>query len=412
MPSLISLSRFFLFSSLFLTPLLSYGFNLGFEQIKIVFFIFSISLSALCLELHKIKSNKQPFKWTKIRIFSWVFILSLSFSTFFSLDPPSSLLGKPPYFQGLIVYFYLGILSLLVFDLKIKLSEISLSLTISVLVVSLLALKDFIALTFFNQPVLAYSGRVVSTFGQPNFYAGFIALAIPFILFNLQKNAYFKLSVFSLLIGILAIFVSYSRAAELMLIVLLILYLAYFLPKKPKIFFFLLITLLVLILTLTSIRYKVGPVWAEFIQPQNQLWIEQNSPEKRIFIWQIALKVISSRPLFGVGLENFDLSYADYFKSLNYSILQDPRSLTLKDLTVNRAHSYLLDLLVWGGVVSFLSWTYLFYLILKKSLKNRAFLNYLIIFLIYSAIQIQSISHLILFWTIIGLADNLPKSSS
>jgi len=407
MPSFLSISRFLLLTTIFLTPLLPYAWNFGFEQIKVIFFILFLTFASIFFQLHYV-FKKLPFTWTIIKLFSFAFLISLSVSALFGLDPLNSFLGKEPYFQGVIIYLYLFLLLNLVSDLKIKLEEFSFVLTLSVLVISLIALKDYLLLTVFNQPVLTYSGRVISTFGQSNFYAGFIALSLPFIAYLFSKK-YYTFASISLVLGVLAILVSFSRAAEFILIVLGLLFLMNYFKKQAKAIFLAAIILLILGLVLSYI-YKAGVVWKEIGEPQELLWQQQNSPEKRIFIWEIASKVFLQNPILGVGLENFDLAYANYFKAINYNTLQDPKDLTLKDLVVNRAHSYPLDLAVWGGLVTLIIWSLLIFYSLKYS-NNKYILTFFTIYLIWSLVQIESITHLILFWSVLGFIKNNKKEN-
>src|SRR3989344_1010195 len=296
MPSFLSISRFLLLTTIFLTPLLPYAWNFGFEQIKVIFFIIFLTFASIFFQLHYV-FKKLPFTWTIIKLFSFAFLISLSVSALFGLDPLNSFLGKEPYFQGVIIYLYLFLLLNLVSDLKIKLEEFSFVLTLSVLVISLIALKDYLLLTVFNQPVLTYSGRVISTFGQSNFYAGFIALSLPFISYLFSKK-YYTFASISLVLGVLAILVSFSRAAEFILIVLGLLFLMNYFKKQAKAIFLAAIILLILGLVLSYI-YKAGVVWKEIGEPQELSWQQQNSPEKRIFIWEIASKVFLQNPILG-----------------------------------------------------------------------------------------------------------------
>ncbi len=83
--------------TVFLTPLLGGYKGLGYEQIKVLFFILSISLISFVWML----KNPQ-FKLTLISKVSGIFILVLFITSILGINPLISLLGTQPYFQGWI----------------------------------------------------------------------------------------------------------------------------------------------------------------------------------------------------------------------------------------------------------------------------------------------------------------------
>lgn len=130
-------------STVFLMPLLGAVGNFGYEQIKVLFFILSITVIGFVW-------MGRGIKWTLVGKAAGVFILILLVTSLTGIDLKSSLLGKDPYFQGWILYAYLFLFYLMVKTLKIELKKYALVLAISSLLVSLLAIKDWILLNILS----------------------------------------------------------------------------------------------------------------------------------------------------------------------------------------------------------------------------------------------------------------------
>ena len=93
-----------------LTPLLPATFDFGFEQIKVIFFILTISF----LGLFWVLNRGFNLKWTNLNKASFLFIIALFVTSISGADLKPSFLGKDPYFQGFILYAYLFLVSLIV----------------------------------------------------------------------------------------------------------------------------------------------------------------------------------------------------------------------------------------------------------------------------------------------------------
>lgn len=94
-------SKTILLVSLFILPLLGVTNGFGYEQIKVLFFILSITLIGFIW-------MGKDFKWTLISKVAGLFILILLITSLTGVNPKSSLLGNQPYFQGWILYSYLS----------------------------------------------------------------------------------------------------------------------------------------------------------------------------------------------------------------------------------------------------------------------------------------------------------------
>lgn len=406
--------RAILLTSLFFVPLLGATGNFGYEQIKVLFFMVLTSLTGFIWLL-----TKQKIKWDLIRIASLTFILVLFIASAFGPDIGSSLFGREPYFQGLILYAYLFLFSLLVSALAIKLEHAAMILAGSATIVSLLAIQDWVLLNLFYQQIPAYAGRVVSTFGQPNFYAGFLLLILPFC-YYLFKAPNKKLSYFGLISGLISfvgIFVSYSRSAILLALLLLILGLIDQLRMKLKIG--LVVLGIVLISIVIALKLSSGIVGNEISRPLqiNNPDLTRESVEKRAYIWPLGLKIVLQKPFTGYGLENITDAFSVYFANNKHSLFEanqkvSPIFISLKELNIDRSHNYFLDLLLFSGILGALGWLGLI-VILFKNLRHKHYdrqknvlLLSLITYLVWVQFQNQSIVQLIYFWLLAGLIDS------
>jgi len=394
-----------LIGSIFLLPLLGVYNEFGYEQIKVLFFILSISLIGFLWFFQKPK-----IIWTKIKIASWIFILILFLTSILGMDIKVSFLGNQPYFQGWIVYGYLGLLSLIVSSLDIKLEYYALAFTSSALIVSSLGIEDWV-LKNMGFLVPNYAGRIVSTFGQPNFYAGFLLLNLPFCYF-LFKNTREKLSYFGLIVGltsIVGIFVSYSRSTIILALILLSLGLVDQLKIKLK------LGLIVLGIIFISIfiawKSSSGLVGNEISNPllTNNPDLTKESVEKRAYIWPVVWQIFLQKPLGGFGLENIQTAFSAYFKKYKHPIFEEnlninPVLISLKELNIDRTHNYFLDLMLFSGILGILGWL-IFVLFILKRCRNKYLLVGLLTYLIWIQFQNQSIVHLIYFYFLIGVID-------
>lgn len=400
-----------LLGSIFILPLLGVYKNFGYEEIKVLFFILSISLIGFLWR------GKQ-FKWTLISKVLGLFVLILLVTSITGIDPKSSLLGNQPYSEGWIIYSYLYLFYLMVKTFKIETKQYAVVLSASALLVSFLAIKDWVLLNILGQHISTYAGRVVSTFGQPNFYAGFLLLTLPFSysLFKAKDKRLQVLGWGSGIIILIGIMVSYSRSAILMALILIILGLA----DQLRIIKQLLIGgFAVLVITIfLSLNLSSGFVWKEFIQPTtvSNPDLTRESAEKRAYIWPVAWQLVIQKPVLGYGLENISQAFSNYFVKNKHTLFEEnlnisPVLISLKDLNIDRTHNYILDLLLFSGILGLSAWIGVVILLIKKlktefsnPYKNILLIS-LITYLAWIQFQNQSIVHLLYLWLLMGLID-------
>ncbi|MBI2022761.1 O-antigen ligase family protein [Candidatus Daviesbacteria bacterium] len=397
---------------LFFTPLLIANLQLGYEVIKIVFFLFMVGVAGIIWFFLSISKSKDDHKirWSLLKTISGLFILVLAITSIYGIDPQTSLIGDYPYYQGLLTYIFLFLAFIFFSVSKISLKEFSRVFALSALLVAFLAVSDFILMNLFSRQVVVYSGRIASTFGQSNFYAGFLLLSLPFAyyLIGQKEKISFYLGIICLVFTSTGILISGSRAAILMLGLLVFFWLLSKAPfKKIMVFISVVVTSAALF---ASYYYSAGLVFKEIIQPRTNQWLIDNSPEKRVYLWEVLAKLILQKPYFGYGLENMGVVYSNFFTSQDINSLKIPYYYSLRNLAVTRSHSYFVDILFFSGIVGLVMWIILLAVAFlqirhkKSDLKQPVYL-FFAVYVLWSSFQNQSIVHLIYFWSLLGIID-------
>ncbi len=141
--------------------------------------------------------------------------------------------------------------------------------------------------------------RASGTFLHPNVFGGFLAVAIPmsyFLLVRTQKSSIKILLVAALFFQLLALTISFSRAALVAWFLSTLLFA--FLCKRPKVLWVSLGAFaLCLFLYYPAIHGRGGVV--------NYNQNAHNADQGRMFFQDIALSMIQKNPIFGVGYNNY-----------------------------------------------------------------------------------------------------------
>lgn len=386
---------FLLCLNIFLIPLIPALFGFGYELIKVLAFLILVIFEGFIF-VYFISIKKLNLKFGKIKWAALFFLIILSLTSVFGINPGNSLTGIFPYYQGLLIYWFLFLYFLMVSTVKQNEKWIVWSIVLSAVLVSATAVFQFYELHVLKKEILTYSGRVISTFGQPNLYSGFLLLSLPFVM-TLKK---WKIN--SFLIISTGIFVSLSRSAIILYSGLLAFYLIMNIKQKGLVIF--VIGFLIINLTVYSLSEN-GFLRNEIAYPLVNQGAGSNV-EKRIFIIPVVLGIYFQNPLLGYGIDSINELYrgkfADFKPELkNYS----PLYFNMMNLTVDRSHNYFLDLLIFSGFFGLAAYLYLIYLLLKT--KSPVYLKIsLVLYLVWIQFQVQSIVELMLFWFVAGLLDN------
>ena len=226
-----------------------------------------------------------------------------------------------------------------------------------------------------------FGSRSVSTFGNPNFLASFVLLFLPYslLLFLQAKNKLENfISGFITLILVLFLIISGTRSAWLGFIVFGIIFFALSV-KFRKIFSnkFLKIFILLLILCASAFALIVGLKHSSSSTPNarisevkqvfNLKSISLKSKNliaplhQRLMMWHCALDNLKKSPFLGKGVNSFQLNYPYCQGKL---IAENP-ALDKLIMQANNAHNEYLEILSDGGLLSFVTYIFLWGLFFK-----------------------------------------------
>lgn len=394
--------RTLLLAVILFIPLAPAVFGLGFEAAKVLVLILLLSGVFLILVFRRL-TMKEKFvqKLTWPLKMGLLFVGILFLSSVLGVDPATSFLGVYPYYQGWVIYAFLWVFSLLFFYSGINLKKVSYCLTASSLFVSLSAINEWVQLAVLHENIPTYAGRVVSTFGQPNLYAGFLLLTLPFSVRLIKLSSKWRYAYLVCTgLNISAIIISQSKTATFLMVCLLF----YVMYKANTVVVRALLLFLAAAIFIFFVYYFYPVLWKETGEP-NTIHITDFTPERRVYIWPIFFQLVAEKPLLGYGLDNIGAAYSSYFENFNITAKQsNPYYLSLRDILVNRAHNYFLDILLYSGFLGLVSFLAMLFLCFKKTRAEEIRL-FFILFVAWSFFQIPSIAHLLLFWLNAGLAN-------
>lgn len=323
-----------------------------------------------------------------------LYILTVFLTSIFGVSWPTSLWGL--YFRQegiftLIHYFFFFFLVSQSQFLRLKQKTAAWFLVIGAVLTSLVALW---------QSEVNLNGRLVGTFGEPNFLGGFLVLIFPFSLYLWQdfKKGLFK----NLFLGVpfllvLTIILTGSRSALLATGAVLVISLIFFFKRNW--WRWSLVGGLALIFGVLIFQISVNRGF---------------SPnENRLRIWGKAVEAFKMRPILGFGKENFELAFEK---------VSTEKDIGLLDLRVDRAHNEFLEILVESGVLGLGAYLLLIGLTLRIVIRKicqerdklfwQAILLSFLTFLIIGQLNVFSAGEYVIFWFLLGLAasDSVPES--
>lgn len=168
-----------------------------------------------------------------------------------------------------------------------------------------------------SQAVSSYAGRMVSSFGEPNYWADF--LLVGFVWWWFEKR-----SVWGRLIGLIVVLAGLFLAKSRLSMVLFVgVIMVDFLRKKMRLWWLLVLVSLFLLL------YE-GYINGVF--------------DQRLAFWSRAIEKISLRPWQGYGVETIDQVYEGFDFGLGHRYW------------VDRTHNLLLDMGMYGGIQTIAAW--------------------------------------------------------
>jgi len=313
-----------------------------------------ISLGLVGIWAFRVAIKKERrVRWSKLDALLLLFIMLVTVSTIFSLQPSLSILGKYRRFEGLLTFinyaaiYFLALQSFASFE-RIKVLGRLLSLVGGV--VSIYGLAQFTGFDPISWPGQQFElWRSFSTFGNPDMLGGFLALAFPTALASYldaegAKDSTLYGIAFTLITACLL--TSYTRGAWLgavagiLVFALLVGRFVLLSPRK------LAVIAAVFVITFGSIAFYSGTRahntnLLERISSTSQ--ISEGSAGSRLEIWKAALRATEERPLLGFGPDTFNL-LSQRYETVRYVKIVQGNS------TADNAHNYFLQLAATVGI--------------------------------------------------------------
>lgn len=406
--------RKILISGIFLIPfiaLINIG-SLAFPFITGKAFIFRILIEIMAgiwvLLIIVEKKNRPRINWISGTILA--FLIAITISDIFGINPMKSLWGNFERMDGLIGLIHLAIYFIIagtVIDTE-KLWMRLFNTTIGVSVVlSLLALIQLGG----GMEISTAEGRLDSTIGNAAYFALYLLIHIFLAIFMASKNYsqpapksryfYGAIVVFHTVI----LYFTATRGAMLGLIggiFVAAILLAIFAREHKKLRMTALIMMAAIILIIIgffAVRnqefVKNNPILNRF----NAISVEGMKTQARYYVWPIAIRGAQERPILGWGQENFNIVFNKDYQPALYN----------EATNFDRAHNIILDWLVAGGLVGLLAYLSIFFAALyylwisAKSITEKSILTGLIAgYFINNLFIFDNITSYILFFTLLA----------
>lgn len=392
-------------------PVIFFPFTyLAFEMPKVfaLYLFSSVVIYFLLVSSHYLSYLRNLSNLSYLIFFAWIVFTSIT-----GLSFEQSFLGSYFRWQGimtLVCYSLLFFISGSVFSENHFRKQASIAIVISSVFTATLAIIEFASLWLFgNTSQLLYSGRVISTFGQPNFLGAFLVMSLPFAWYlfkqilpvsSLRAN-FIGAAILLIVLGIIS---TLSRSSYAGLGTLLIIWGVY----HRRLFIAGIISLTALLafsvilfpnLFLTQwlrLKVEISPVWP--------LWTAEN----RLVIARKSVELIAQKPLTGYGLENFSLAFPN---------VVNQNDLGLKDIVVDSSHNIFLDIAAQAGLIGLAIFVFILILTIKSGLKQnddfiKACVCVLITFLIMHQFSPVSIVPMVLFWICMGIINPVQLKQS
>ncbi len=386
---------------LFLPLLVSYNFLYPYVVFKgLIFRIITEGLFFLAaVLLVKNKLYRLPKNWL---VFSWpAWLIILPLTSFLGADSAISWWGNFERMEGGFYYLHLAVYFLL---LVLYLRDLRLwkKFFWGIWLVSILI--DFFAIAQklgFSIISFDYSGRVGGTLGNAAYLAAVALISsmmLVYYFYQYRLSRKFFGPVIAL--NILVIFISATRGVILALGLVVLASLVISLLKKDfltlrgKKFNTCLLAALVLFGSALLV-FKNTPL-VQKIEPLRRITsigLNDVTTQSRILVWRYSLKAFQAKPVFGWGLDNYKTAFNKYF---------DGR---IAEEWFDRAHNQFLDVLVAGGLVSFIPYLLavggIFYCL--KKLYRQGKIN----FVVWQIFTLGSAAYLIQNFFIFDTVSNL-----
>ncbi len=390
--------------TLFFTPLI-YGTytNEQYEFPKSIFLYIMVLTLAFVFLLKNI-NNALKFKVSsKITFVLFIYVLVNIVSAIGSNYTYTTVWGYYTRFNGgilsMVAYFVFYLVLVNIFDKK-NLTNLLYAVIFTLIPISILGIYQKVTGTFVGE-------RIYSTFGQPNWLATYIAMAMPLVLYQIlvAKKWQQGMAVIYIL-SFISLWFTYSLSGLLAFIISTILLVVLnkdCLQSDKKLVGYILTGVVIFMVVIPGIySQRIKDMWEDinkYASTQNY----DNANEQlsdpgyiRLNLWESSVTHIVSSPkafLIGSGPETFPYEFQKYrTPNLNYS--------SEWDFVINKPHNYYIEQFFEIGVLGGGIYLYLIYLTIKQ--KHKLVLPMLSALYISNIFGWPTVSTDLLFWVLLA----------
>jgi len=356
----------------FLIPLIFYGWATTFSITKetaaqlILLFAGTIWLIKLLEsgDYHSLKSS--------LNLAIIAFLIALLISLFQTHTYYTSFVDLSRWLSFILAYFIL----ISSFKEKEWINALIAASLVSALISAIYVIFQFYGLDLPIWRKLGGRIRLFSTFGNPNYLSGYLAITLPlaFALFCLEKNK-FRQILLEILIAILYIGVFITNIGGLIALFMGTLFIGLILLIHQRKFLKenrLRLLILILILSIISLIYSspnpLNPTKRNITQEGiSYTNLKYSSTQQRFLIWLSTIQMIKKHPFLGSGIGTFRIHYpASQGKVL--SLEKNKKYIPEANKSIN-AHNDYLHLWAETGIIGLVCFFWLIFLFYRKSFK-------------------------------------------
>lgn len=341
------------------------------SMLAILLFIF---LAKDKINLQKIKDGLNPCSKIFIPLVSlFAYFVAVFISTLLSLDVSFSLWGNPERGGGFINFFFFISFCLFTFII-IKNKDWKKLLNFSLIIGFLVGLIAIVQQSMILKDIINSSSfRPASTLGNTIILALYLLplffISLSFLISEKLKVKKYLYLFSTIFFAFTIIFISQTRAAILGLFVGVFCFLVSY-PKKLKwlkISTMVLSAIFIAFILFLSTNSHIYEKWPNFIKtPTSRITSITkgfSADQSRMSAWKISLNSALEKPYFGYGPENFYIAFNKHYDN----------NLPLMDVekTFDRAHNYLIQILVDSGIFALVFYLIFYLSIIWKLQKTK-----------------------------------------
>ena len=329
----------------FLMPLVFHPFiNDPFALPKSTILRICVLMLIFIISARIVKYNKIEWKPCGLNALVYVFIFIVAVSNLFSVYPSLSFWGGHGfYFEGTVSFFIYALLYFITANYLENKEMVIKLLVLSGIIVSVYAVAQSLGITLFVWRGVQPFPRVWSTMGNPNFLGSLLIMIIPACVFMLLSSGKISAKIFysvALLLNILSLVFTYSRAAWIGMICGFIVFAVLADKKRLKVngmYLFAVAVLSVLLVSVWPYPDTNGTTAKPVIErAASAADLSEPNIASRISGWKTALSLIKQRPFTGYGPDTFGSVFRIYMSA-------DYEKLAGRSKTAGYAHNVLLQ---------------------------------------------------------------------